>query len=124
MEGDSLEVFHPEADIKMEKPKILEIGSRSYPEGRIDSFKIDESSGHWESIVDCLIDFGFKDESIRANIDFTLEDRGYLFLYLNPKLKVHLSAEESKNSFTIRLDTSIPRDLIIKVFERYFQFPK
>ncbi len=106
------------------KPKILGMSSESYPEGRLDNFKIDENEGHWESIIDCLIDFGFKDESIRANIDATLEDRGYIFLYLNPKLKVHLSAEESEDFFTVRLDTSIPREEILKIMNKHFQFSK
>jgi len=107
------------------KPKILGMGSESYPEGRIDSFKIDEKEGHWESIVDCLVEFGFKDESIRADIDMTLEQpRDYLFLYLNSKLKVHLSAEESEDFFTIRFDTSLPKEKIVKIFEKHFQFPK
>jgi len=40
----------------------------------------------------------------------TLEQpRGYLFLYLNPKLKVHLSAEESEDFFSVRFDTSLLR---------------
>ena len=43
------------------KPKILGMGSESYPGGRIDFFKIDENEGFWESIVDCLVAFGFKD---------------------------------------------------------------
>ncbi len=100
------------------------MSSESYPEGRLDNFKIDENEGHWESIIDCLIDFGFKDESIRANIDATLEDRGYIFLYLNPKLKVHLSAEESEDFFTVRFDTSIPREEILKIMNKHFQFSK
>ena len=55
----------------------------------------------------------------------TLEQpRGYLFLYLNPKLKVHLSAEESEDFFTIRFDTSIPRKDILEIMEKYFQFPE
>lgn len=107
------------------KPKILGIGSESYPEGRIDSFKIDETKGHWESIVDCLVEFGFDDDSIRTEIDVTLELPGdYLFLYLNPKLKLHLSAEESGDFFMIRFDTSIPRKEIISIMEKYFQFPE
>ncbi len=104
------------------KPKILGMSSESYPEGRLDTFKIDENEGHWESIINCLIDFGFRDESIRADIDATLEDRGYLFLYLNPKLKVHLSAEESEDFFTIRFDTSISREEILKIIAKHFQF--
>ena len=108
----------------MVKPKILGMGSEKYPEGRIDSFKIDENAGGWESIVDCLVDFGFNDNSVRGDIDFTLEDRRYLFLYLNSKLKLHLSAEESKDFFTIRFDTTLPRKEIVSVMEKHFQFPK
>jgi len=106
------------------KPKILGMSSESYPGGRLDSFKIDEKEGRWESIVDCLVDFGFNDGSIRENIDATLEDRGYIFIYLNSKLKVHLSAEESEDFFTVRFDTSIPREEILKIMNKYFQFPE
>lgn len=107
------------------KPKILGMGSESYPEGRIDYFKINENEGYWESIVDCLVEFGFKDKSIRADIDMTLErPRGYLFLYLNPKLKVHLFAEESEDFFTVRFDTSIPKDDVLRIMKKYFQFPE
>lgn len=106
------------------KPIILGMSSESYPNGRLDSFKIDESNGSWESIINCLVEFGFKDESIRVDLDTTLEiPRGYLFLYLSPKLKVHLSAEESKDFFTVRLDTSIPREEILKIFAKHFEFP-
>ncbi len=103
---------------------ILGISSQEYPEGRVDSFKINETEGHWGSIIDCLVEFGFKEKSIRADIDATLENRGYLFLYLNPKLKVHLSAEESEDFFTIRFDTSIPRKEIISIMKKHFQFPE
>ncbi len=113
-----------EADLNKMKPKILGMSSESYPNGRLDTFKIDENEGHWESIVNCLIEFGFKDNSIRANIDATLEDREYIFLYLNPKLKVHLSAEKSEDFFTVRFDTSIPRDKILKIVAKHFQFPE
>jgi len=105
------------------KPKILGMSSESYSGGRLDSFKIDENEGHWESIINCLVDFGFNDESIRANIDATLEDRGYIFIYLNPKLKVHLSAEESEDFFTVRFDTSIPREEILKIMNKHFHLP-
>lgn len=104
------------------KPKILKISSEKYPEGRIDSFEVDENEGGWESIVDCLVDLGFNEGRIRSDIDVTLEDRGYLFLYLNSKLKVHLSAKESGNSFVVRFDTSLPREEILKVVEKYFRF--
>ena len=106
------------------KPKILGMKSESYPEGRIDSFKIDEQQGGFEAIISCLVDFGFSENAIRGDIDLILEDRGYLFLYLSPKLKIHLSAEESKDSFMIRFDTSIPKDKILTIIEKYFQFPK
>ena len=108
----------------MVKPKILGFGSESYPEGRIDYFKIDEIGGAFETIVSCLTDFGFSEDSIRTKIDLTLEDRGYLFTYLNSSLKLHLSAEESEDFFVVRFDTSLPKDEIIAVMEKYFEFPK
>lgn len=107
------------------KSKILGIESETYPNGRIDSFKIEEIDGTFESLISCLKDFGFSEDSIRTEIDVTLEPpRGYVFLYLNPKLKIHLSAEESSDFFMIRFDTSIPKKEVISVMERYFQFPE
>ncbi len=105
------------------KPKILEIKSEEYPEGRIDSLTIDEENGGFDAIVSCLIKLGFNEGDIWAEIDRTLERRGYLFLYLNQKLKVHLSAESSKDFFIIRLDTSIPRETVINSFETFFELP-
>jgi len=114
-----------EANLKKMKSKILGIGSESYPGGRIDSFKIEEIDGTFESLISCLIELGFSEDSIRTEIDITLEPpRGYLFLYLNPKLKVHLSAEESEDFFTIRFDTSIPRKEILEIMKKHFQFPE
>jgi hypothetical protein len=121
---DFLAEFHLEEDIKMEKPKVLGISSENYPGGRIDSFEIDEKSGKWEKAIDCLIELGFSKEPILTKIDTILEHRGYLFLYLNQNLKVHLFAEDSKNCFTIRLDTSLPREEIIRSFEKHFELPK
>lgn len=108
----------------MKKPKILGMGTENYPEGRIDSFKISEKGGNWKSIINCLVDFGFSENSILTKVDLVLEHRDYLFLYLNSELKVHISAEESEDFFTVRLDTSLSRSEIMKVIEKYFQFPE
>lgn len=108
----------------MKKPKILGIESESYPKGRIDSFKIEEKSGTFESLISCLIDLGFSEKSIRTDIDVALEHRSYLFLYLDNKLKIHLSTEGLKGFFVIRFDTSLPREKINKIMEIYFQFPE
>ena len=95
--------------------------SEDYPEGRIDSFKIEERNGAFEKLISCLVDFGFSENSIRVDIDSALEDRKYFFSYLNSKFKLHLSAEESTDFFTIRFDTSIPRKEILKIVGKYFQ---
>jgi len=108
----------------MEKPQILGVKSEEYSKGRLDSFSISEKNRGFEAIVSCLVDFGFSEESIKTEIDLALEHRDYLFLYLNHDLKVHLSAEGTKNSFVVRFDTSLSREKINKVMGKYFQFPK
>ena len=105
----------------MDKPKILGMKSQEYPDGRIDTFRMSEENGGFEARVSCLMEIGFSEEDIRSDIDVALEDRSYLFLYLNEKLKVHLSAEGLDDFFIIRLDTKIPRKEIVEVIEKNFQ---
>jgi len=105
------------------KSKILGFGSESYPEGRIDSFKVEEKTGTFEELIKCLKEFGFEEDNIHAKIDMALEERQYAFLYLNPKLKVHLSADNSRDFFSIRFDTTLPKEQIVSLVEEYFEFP-
>jgi hypothetical protein len=106
------------------KPKILGMKTESYSGGRIDSFTIDEEGGTWATIASCLVSLGFNEDDIKWRIDTALEDRGgYLFLYLSKKLKVHLHSKKSEDSFTVRLDTSLPRKIIIDTFDSFYELP-
>lgn len=108
----------------MEKLKIKGMSSEDYPEGRIDSYKIElpRKSPHHSHIIPLFIDLGFPENVVNEKLDVIYHEIGYIFVYGNQKIKAHLSAEDDE--LTIRLDTSIPREKINKIVEKYFQFPK
>ena len=109
---------------KMEKVKILGMSSEEYPEGRIDSFKVQENKDTFENLILCLLNLGFSESVIRTKIDLAFEHNEYVFLYLNKKLRVHIEIDKGNNSLTIRFDTSLPKRNIVSAMEKYFQFPK
>ncbi len=109
---------------KMEKARILGISSEEYPEGRIDSFKVQENKDTFENLILCLLNLGFSESVIRTKIDLAFEHNEYVFLYLNKKLRVHIEINKGDNPLTIRFDTSLQKKNIVSAMEKYFQFPK
>ena len=111
--------------IKMEKLKIKEMGSEEYPNGRIDSFTVPLVEGISDNyIIPLLKDLSFTEDSVDdLDLDFENMSSGtYFFVYGNPKIKAHIIIEDKK--FSIKFDTSLPREKIIKVMEKYFRFPE
>ncbi len=108
----------------MEKLKIEGMSSEEYPGGRIDSFTINltSESPHHSHIIPLFLDLGFPKEESLDKLDVIFNEIGYLFIYGSPKIKAHLIIEGDKLS--IKFDTSLPREEIIKILEKYFQFPK
>ncbi len=108
----------------MEKLKINQMISEEYPKGRIDSFtiKLPDKSPHHSHIIPLFLDLGFPEEKSLDKLDVIFNEVDYIFLYGNPKIKAHLIIEGDQLS--IKFDTSISREKIIKTVEKYFEFPK
>ena len=108
---------------KMEKLRIVGISSEDYPNGRIDSFeiKLPEESPHHSNIIPFFLDLGFPEEEVLDKLDIITQEIDYLFIYGNPKIKAHLIVENG--NLSMKFDTSLSRDEIIKVMEKYFEFP-
>lgn len=85
------------------------MSSEEYPEGRIDSFKVQENKDPFENLILCLLNLGFSESVIRTKIDLAFEHNEYVFLYLNKKLRVHIEVDKGDNPLTIRFDTSLPK---------------
>ncbi|MFB6226217.1 MAG: hypothetical protein ABEJ02_02600 [Candidatus Paceibacteria bacterium] len=105
-------------------PKILGFKSESYPEGRIDSFRIEEIDGSFELLVSLMRELGAKEKSIRTKIDKSLEDRSNAFLYISPKIKAHLIPDRDGDSFEIRFDTYLDKEELERAIEKRFEYPE
>lgn len=108
----------------MEKLKIKGISSEEYLEGRIDSFTIDlpDKSPHHSHIIPLFLDLGFSEKVVLDKLDMVLNEIDYLFVYGNPRIKAHLIVNEG--ILYLKLDTSLPKEEVIKTFEKYFKFPE
>ncbi len=113
----------------MEKLKIVGMSSESYPGGRIDSFSVPLSDNpnqgiQHSHIMPLFTEFKFPEEEVwDLDIDFENKPAGtYFFSYGNPKIKAWLIVEDK--ILSIKFDTSLPREEINKVVEKYFEFPK
>jgi len=105
----------------MEKLKISGISSEDYPNGRIDSFTIPLSEDLVFNIEGLFIDLGF-DKQVLNDLDmYYPSTKGHHFFY-SEKVKAHLFLEETE--LNLIFDTSIPREEINKVVEKYFEFPE
>ena len=107
---------------KMEKLKIKGMSSEEYPNGRIDSFKIKLpiESPHHSHIIPLFLELGFPEEEVLGKLDVVLDKIDYIFIYGTSQIKAHLIVD-NKN-LSIKFDTSFPREKILKIIEKYFQF--
>ena len=108
----------------MKKLKIGGMSSEEYPGGRIDSFrvKLPKEYVNHSHIIPLFIELGFPVEDVNEKLDIIYSEVGYIFIYGNQKIKAHLFAEDK--DLTIRFDTSLSREKINKIVEKYFQFPE
>lgn len=107
----------------MEKLKIKGISSKEYPGGRIDSYEVrlpDEYVNH-SHIIPLFIELGFPEDVVNEELDVIYDEIGYIFIYGNPKIKAHLFAEDK--FLSIKFDTSLPKEEVNKIVEKYFEFP-
>ena len=106
----------------MPKPKIIEIASEDYPQGRIDSFKINLSENLHQIIIPIFLELDFPEELVLEKLDTILSEQDYIFIYGNNKIKAHLIID--KQNLSIKFDTTIPKSKFNKIIEKYFQFPE
>jgi hypothetical protein len=112
----------------MKKLKIFEISSNEYPGGRIDkiSFKIDRFNLHGDYLIPLFMDLDFSKESMNdIDIEFVdykeSEEIIDFFFYGNPKVKAYFLA--GRGIIKILFDTTIPREELNEVLNKYFEFP-
>lgn len=108
----------------MEKLKIEGMSSEEYPGGRIDSFtiKLSKESPHHSHIIPLFLEMGFPKEEVLDKLDVILNEIEYIFIYGNPKIKAHFIIGDK--NFSIKFDSSLPKEKINKFVEKYFEFPK
>jgi len=105
----------------MKKPKISRISSEEYPKGRIDTFRIPLSEDLVFNMEGLFRDLRFDKEVINDLDMHYPSTKGYYFFY-SDKVKAHLFFEENK--VNLIFDTSIPKEEINEIVERYFEFPE
>lgn len=113
----------------MEKLKIISIFSEAYPGGRIDSFAVPLLDKNHKGISDNYIipllkSFDFKGDSVDdLDLDFENMSVGtWFFAYGNSNIKAMLII--GKKEISIIFDTTLSKEEINKVIEKYFEFPK
>ena len=102
----------------MGKPKIEEISSQEYEEGRIDKFFLHGKKDIHKELISFLIEMEISETKIELFDFITSENSGCLFIFDNDK-RINLFISENEICFT--LDTNIPKEEIIAKIEKYFQ---
>jgi len=102
----------------MNKPKVEEISSYEYPNGRIDTLKVVFKEGIHKPIIELLNSLKFPKETLE-NFDLEMKYfRGYLFGY-SKKIKVHLFS--SNEGISLVFDSKKKKEELIKEIEKFFQ---
>lgn len=108
----------------MEKLKIEGMSSEEYPGGRIDTYEVrlSDKNSPSDQVIALFRDLNFPEDSIMEKLDTIYWEVKDIFIYGTKKIKAWLFADE--DILSIKFDTSLPREDINKVVEKYFQFPK
>ena len=116
----------------MEKLKIQGISSQEYPGGRVDTFTIPlvNKSGkgiNHSHIMPLFTDFKLPEEDVwDLDIDFENKDvypaGTSFFVYINSRIKAWLIVEDE--TLSMKFDTSLPKEEINEIIEKYFEFPE
>ena len=102
----------------MAKPKINQIESKEYEEGRIDFFIVEEKSDFHKELISLLSDIGFEESKI-DEIDSDYEkDEGNYFIF-SKGMRFYLLLEEKSAKFIF--DIQIPKEELTSNIEKYFQ---
>jgi hypothetical protein len=108
----------------MKKLKIVGISSEEYPGGRIDTYDVrllDKDSPS-PQIMALFRNLNFPEDAVMEKLDAIYWEGGDIFIYGNKKIKAWLLAED--DLISIKFDTSLTREKINKIIEKYFEFPK
>ncbi|MFC1666095.1 hypothetical protein ACFLZF_00055 [Nanoarchaeota archaeon] len=102
----------------MEKPNIFGIGSKEYPNGRIDKLSIEMHPDMPQVLINLFEELNFSDDVLNAlDMNYT-QLIGYHFFY-SEKIKAHLFGDE--RSLTFVLDTNLDKEKLMDIIEKYFQ---
>ena len=102
----------------MEKPKISEIRSSEYSQGRIDYFVVENKIDFHKELINFIYGLGFNQDSLdEFDFDFTKVE-GHKFAY-SKNIRIHLILNDNQISFI--LDTNIPKEEIMAKIEKHFQ---
>lgn len=102
----------------MEKPKINQIESKEYEEGRIDLFVIEERRDFHNEIISLLSDIGFEEEKLNELDSNYNKDEGNYFVF-SKGMRFYLFLQEDSIKFVI--DSQIQKEELISKIEKYFQ---
>jgi hypothetical protein len=102
----------------MEKPKIVEIISKEYGQGRIDLFKIKSEKDLRKSIIPLLISFSVDEEESMDADSENYYAGDYLF-FSGEDVKIHIFVDEENVNLVI--DSNQSKKEIIDKMESFFR---
>ncbi|MDP1695308.1 MAG: hypothetical protein Q8L29_00140 [archaeon] len=107
---------------EIEEAKIIGLFSETYPDGRIDGFEFRKSTNLHNKLISLFLELGFQKEEVSEKIDrdFIGTSYEYIFIY-GQKIKAHIFV--LLDSLQIIFDSAEDRKKIIKVIEKYANFP-
>ena len=105
----------------MEKIKLISVRNEEYPEGRWDRFTIKPVLELIDPMTNLFKDLGFSVEVLN-DLDMYYPEFGGFKSFYSKKIKAYLIGYD-EDCLEIVLDSNLPRIKIVKIVERYFQFP-
>ena len=103
----------------MEKPKVVGIGSISYPEGRIDKISIEIQGDLQGPMMSLFEELGFsKVDVLSLDLSYSPSEDYYLFLY-TPNIKAHIFIDGE--SVKLVFDSKIDKEKLINTIKNHFQ---
>ena len=104
------------------KLKILQLKSEEYPDGRIDSYRVKYDDESHKILIPLFLDLGFKQDEVLEKLARIFEEGESLFVYGSSDTKAYIKT--SIDELELIFDTSINKEKLNKVLEKYLDFPK
>ncbi len=104
----------------MKKIKISRVSSEEYPNGRWDKFTLKPVEELIDPMTNLFRDLGFS-EDVLNDLDVFYPRLGGFNAFHSKNIKAYLIGYE--DDLELIFDTSLPREEINKVVEKYFEFP-